>query len=283
MRKQRKMTLNDITERLRTAGVDSPFHDAAMLLSRFTGIPEALLITMRDRDFDVPGLAGAVSERAGRRPLQYILGEWEFCGLRFAVDETCLIPRQDSEVIAEYAAAHLSPAGRVLDLCTGSGCILGAVMKLSGCSDGTAVEISPEACVTAGKNLAALGLRCRVMEGDIREDVLPEGDTYDVITANPPYIAPDELPGLQPELSFEPLSALTDGEDGMSLICAAVHNYKKHLAPGGVMVVEHGAGQAQKVSALATAEGLSYEPLKDYGGNTRGAALRRTGKGGDPE
>ena len=268
------MTVRDISLRLKEAGIPDHMYESRLLMSFFSGKSTASLLADPGFDLSSEELETAVRRRCGRYPLQYIIGSWEFCGLTFEVDENCLIPRQDTEVIVEYALKTAGPDSEVLDLCTGTGCILASVLKLSGNFRGTAVELLPGAAAVAGRNFSRLGLDCRLITGDIRRDLLGPGDMFDIITCNPPYIDIKEMPSLQPELAFDPESALTDGGDGLSLIEAAVSNYSPHLKSTGVMVIEHGYDQSEKVSAIARRHGLESEVILDYGGRKRGAALR---------
>ncbi len=275
------MTLDGIARRLTEAGIgaDDARHEALLLLARFTGRSPAVLLADRGWDSDAPELPDAVERRAAREPLQYILGEWDFCGLTLRVDRRCLIPRADTEVVAERAARLLPEGGRFLDLCTGSGCIAAAVCALSADrhTAGTALELDPATADLARENLAALGFagRCSVVTADLRADPFG-GALFDVIVSNPPYVTAEEMKETAPELAWEPRIALTDEGDGLSLIAAILGGYRKHLAPGGVMLVEHGWRQADAVRHLAEAEGYAYSPLRDYGGRIRAAEMRRT-------
>jgi release factor glutamine methyltransferase len=273
------MTLTTIAERLREAGIapDDARHEAMLLLAHLTGLSPAALLADRGRDFDSPALLDAVERRAAREPLQYILGAWDFCGLTLRVDRRCLIPRPDTEVVAERAAELLPVNGRFLDLCTGSGCIAAAVCALSADrhTSGMALELDPDTADLARENLAALGFadRCPVVTADLRDDPCGE-EVFDVIVSNPPYVTAEEMAGLAPELAWEPRIALTDGGDGLTLIRAILRRYRKHLAPGGVLLIEHGWQQADAVRAMAEAEGYAYAAITDYGGNVRAGELR---------
>ena len=275
------MTADEIARRLREAGIEDARREAMLLIERFAGVPFARILADRGRDYGSPELASAAEKRAGRFPLQYILGEWSFCGLPFRVTEDCLIPRADTEILAERAAALLPRGGRFLDLCTGSGCVAGAVLHLTEDrnTSGLAVELVPETAALARENLASLGLsaRCEVLTGDLRDgdSLLPPGERYDVIVSNPPYVTAEEMNGLEPELYREPRIALTDGGDGLSLIRAIVEVYPDRLAPGGVLLIEHGWRQAEAVRAIAEAAGLTAVPLRDYGGRVRAAEMRK--------
>ena len=277
------MTLDGIARVLRDAGIPDARHEAVLLVERYEGESRAKILADRavGREYMSPALAAAVEKRRTRYPLQYIFGEWEFMGLPFRVTENCLIPRADTEVIAERAASLLPENGRFLDLCTGSGCIAGALCRLTEDrrTTGAAVELVPETAELARENLAALGYsdRCAVLTGDLSlaDGLFPAGDTFDVIVSNPPYVTADEMASLEPELAFEPRVALTDGGDGLSLIRAILALYGKRLRPGGAMVIEHGWRQGEAVRRMAEEYGYAYASVLDYGGNTRGAELRK--------
>ena len=275
------MTLDEIARCLGRAGIGDARQEAMLLIERFERVPFSRILADRGRDYVSPELAAAAEKRAGRYPLQYILGRWEFCGLSFRVTEDCLIPRPDTEILAERAAELLPPGGRFLDLCTGSGCIAGAVLHLTADRDtvGRAVELVPETAEVARENLGSLGFsgRCEVLTGDLRDGdgLLPPGERYDVIVSNPPYVTAEEMEDLEPELHREPRIALTDGGDGLSLIREITRRYPDRLKPGGVLLIEHGWRQADSVRAIAEGAGLTYAPLRDYGGNIRAAEMRK--------
>ncbi len=269
------MTLFEITRVLNEAGIESARGEALMLIEFFEKVPRSRAVAEPGADYSSAELIAAVEKRATRYPLQYIFGEWEFCGLTFAVDESCLIPRSDTEIIAEEAARNLPAGGRLLDLCTGSGCIAAAVLGMTEGTTAVAVELFHDTASAARRNMERLGFRarCEVIEGDLRSVPLAEGDLFDVITANPPYIARDEMPALEPELSFEPRAALTDGGDGLSLYADIIGLYRSRLRSGGVMLLEHGYKQADAVCRIAEHFGMNHETLVDYSGNPRAAKL----------
>lgn len=272
------MNLSEIIKTLTDAGInqsDASF-EARTLVSCITGVPQARILADPDRDYDSAELAEAVACRAQRYPLQYIVGEWEFCGLVIKVNETCLIPRADTEIVAERAIGLMPDNGRYLDLCTGSGCIAAAVLEYTKDknSSGYAVELCHDTADTARGNIASLALddRCTVVEGDASGDLFPD-ETFDIITANPPYVTREEMTCLEPELSFEPRIALTDEKDGLSLIREIVRVYGRKLNPGGRMIIEHGASQAESVERIAAEFGMKYKKLVDFGGNDRAAEI----------
>ncbi len=265
------MTRREIQKRLAEAGIVDARGEGDLLISRCTGVTPAQILANPTADYDSEALAKAVARRCTHYPLQYLFGEWEFYGLTLTVSEDCLIPRPDTEILVEEAIRHLPEGGKMLDLCTGSGCIAAAVLRNVPGAVGLAVDVSPGAAAMAEKNLRRHGLllRCPVMLGDVREDCLPPGSMFDVITANPPYITAAEMAELEPELSYEPEIALTDGGDGLSLICGILKNYTPHLRPGGVMLIEHGWRQADAVREMFRQYGMESRTLRDYGGNDR--------------
>ncbi|MBR5311479.1 MAG: peptide chain release factor N(5)-glutamine methyltransferase [Clostridia bacterium] len=266
------MTLSEIAKKLSLAGIEDHGCEAALLVCHFMNISRAVLLADgRTKDYSSPALEKAVEKRCTRYPLQYIIGKWEFFGLEFEVNENCLIPRPDTEILCEEAIRLLKPNGKLLDLCTGSGCIAAAVLHAGKNTVGIAVELYPETAALAEKNIKNLGLadRCRVITGDACTDLFPDDEKFDVITANPPYVTADEMNSLEPELDAEPSHALTDGGDGLSIIEAIVRIYSRHLVRDGVMLIEHGASQADAVKRIAEENGLSCRCIKDYGGNDR--------------
>lgn len=265
------MTLSEITKKLADAGIESARHEALVLIEAFEHVPRSRAIADFEADYTSEALISAVERRATRYPLQYILGEWEFCGLTFHVDENCLIPRPDTEILVEAAVRAMPKGGRLLDLCTGSGCVACAVLSMTdGSVTAAAVELMHGTAKLARRNVERLGLaeRCRVIEADLRDDV-PEGESFDVITANPPYISTEEMLTLEAELSFEPRVALTDEGDGLSLYEDIIRIYKDRLKPGGVMLLEHGYTQAEAVRKIALRHGMTCETLRDLAGNAR--------------
>ena len=277
------MTVRQITALLAGAGIDDAGWESLLLAEHFTGRSRSLWRADMDTDIPAPALTEAVQKRMTRYPLQYILGTWEFMGLSFLVREGCLIPRPDTEILAEAAIAEAKKRKgtvRVLDLCTGSGCILAPVLHYCPNTQGTAVDLYPDALMTAEANFVRLGLaeRTVLLSGDVRKDIFPKDVQFDLILSNPPYVTAEEMTALEPELSYEPSTALTDGGDGLSLYKAILENYLPHLAEDGVILFEHGAAQSEAVLTLGKACGLLGTALYDYGNHPRCALLRRETK-----
>ncbi len=229
---------------------------------------------LRRRYFDL------LEERAAGRPLQYILGTAEFMGVSLMVDESVLIPRQDTELLAEEAFRALSDPlrfpgrPRVLDLCTGSGALAIAVAKGIPNARVAAADLSAQALELARRNAAAAGVAGSIefYQGDLFEPL--EGKTaYDLILSNPPYIATAVIDTLAVEVrAHEPRMALDGGPDGLSVIRRILGEAPRRLKPGGLLLMEIGYDQAEAVKALALGEGKPFAEgriLRDLGGNHR--------------
>lgn len=269
-----------LIETLSRAGIDEAADEAALLLDRFAGVSRVSLMTDRDRVYDVPDLDAAVARRIERYPLQYILGEWEFFGLPFTVDERCLVPRPDTECLVEQAIRLIPAGGRFADLCTGSGCIAVATLAKRPDLTATALELYPETLALATKNAADNGVSSRftplcadLLNGGV--EALSSHAPLDAILSNPPYIPTKVIDGLSPEVHHEPFAALDGGEDGLIFYRAILQNYTGLLKPGGQILLEIGYDQADALRELC-AEFLpncTVRILRDLGGNDRVAHI----------
>lgn len=217
---------------------------------------------------------GWVERRANREPIQYILGTQEFLGLEFRVTPDVLIPRLDTEVLVEVAVAHLRGmevvAPRIADIGTGSGAIAVGVAHLLPGAQVVAVDLSPAALAVARANAERLGVADRVAfrQGDLLAPLT--GERLAAILSNPPYIPAAEMPGLDPEVrEFEPQLALTPGGDGLECYRRLVAGAPDLLAPGGLLAVEVGIGQAQAVAGLFRDAGLAVQVHLDTAGIER--------------
>ena len=261
-------------ERLNTLGIPDAEKEAELLITSGLGIERVTLYR------DNPGLSEKNSQkleqmlarRQRREPIQYILGEVEFYGLRIRVGPGVLIPRPETELLVEEVLRRLSarPAPRVLELCAGSGCVALAVARALPGSSVLATEISVDALRRAEGN-AALNKISNVtfLQGSLFEPV--EGEKFDAVLSNPPYVKTGELEGLAPEISdWEPLTALDGGEDGLHFYRELIPQAGEYLSPGGVLIVEMGAALATGVAEIAEEAGLRpLEPLRDWGGCDR--------------
>ena len=195
-----------------------------------------------------------LDRRAAGEPVQYILGAADFMGLRFEVTPDVLIPRQDTETLAEAALIDLRgrPGGpALLDLCAGSGCVGLSLASLAPDARVTLSDISREALDVVKRNAHALGVRVELRHGDLFAAV--GRDRFDVIASNPPYIPRQQLSELQREVRFEPQLALDGGADGLDFYRRIAQDAGSHLNAGGSIYLEVGVGQAEAVLALLKA------------------------------
>ena len=246
---------------LTAVGCEDSAFDARCLLEDLGGMP-------RGGAADDTPLTGpqtetldtALAQRIAGRPLQYILGQWDFLTLTLQVGEGVLIPRPDTELLCETAARWLQgkSAPRVLDLCAGTGCVGLGVASLTPGAAVTAVELSEDALPYLQENVRRYpALDVTVRQGDVLADwdAYPAG--WDAILSNPPYIPTGDLPGLQREVRHEPTMALDGSADGLRFYRVIAEHWCRKLAPGGFCAVEVGIGQAADVAALFAAAGLA--------------------------
>lgn len=248
--------LADGAGRLAAAGIERPRLEARLLLAHAAGLTTATLLRDLRQPVLAPGYANLIARRAAREPLAYLTGTREFWSLPFQVSPDTLIPRGDSETLVEAAlAAHPAP-GRVLDLGTGTGCLLLAVLHERRGAWGIGVDIAPAAARLAASNAARLGLAGRT--AFLCADwAAPLDGQFDLVLSNPPYVAAPELPSLMPEVGmWEPRWALDGGEDGLDAYRTLAAILPGLLAPGGVAVLELGLEQAEAVASLALDNGM---------------------------
>lgn len=258
-------------------GASSPRLDAELLLGLALGVGRIALIVDAERPLAKEELARYRALHQRRRagePVAYLRGEREFWGRVFRVDARVLVPRPDTEVLVEVALARTASAslgGRVLDLCTGSGCVAVTIARERPTNRVWATDVSAHALAVARENALRLGApQIAFFEGDLF-DALPKEARFELITANPPYIREDELPTLSVDVrAFEPKLALVSGADGLDLMRRLVREAPAHLAPGGVLAVELGCDQGDAVEALFAAAGfIEVARRRDYSGLDR--------------
>lgn len=212
-----------------------------------------------------------IAIRAKHVPLQYITGEQEFMGLTFKVSENVLIPRQDTECLVEEVMRDLHDGMRILDMCTGSGCILLSLLHYSNDCTGVGADISEKALETAAENAVCLGITedtVRFVQSNLFERITGK---FDRIISNPPYIPSDVIPTLMEEVkTYEPMGALDGGIDGLTFYRRIVEEGRKHLCRGGKLYFEIGYDQAEDVSRLLQEAGFTeVETVKDLAGLDR--------------
>ena len=255
------------------AGIESPRLTIELLLAHVLQKKRLELYLEFERELDDPTLERLremVKRRVAGEPVQYITGEAEFCGLKFAVDQRVLIPRPETELLVQTVAERRP--GTIMDVGTGSGCIAVALAKKLTEAQITGIDASPEALEVAVENVKRHGLEknVRLLMGDLLE-ALPDSFAADAIVSNPPYIASGELAKLPREVKdFEPVRALVAGEDGLEVIRRLVDEAKRFLSPTGFVALEIGAGQRAAVEQLFV--GANYEVaqvLNDLQGHER--------------
>lgn len=274
---------------LREAGIEDSRREARLLLAHALGsTTEALL---REPRAEVPAetaglFRSLLARRAGREPMAQITGRAGFWTLDLEVSPHTLVPRADSEALIEALMASGVRPRRILDLGTGTGCLLLAALAEFPEAQGVGIDLVPDAAALAARNAARNGLggRGKFLAGRWADAIFSR---FDVILSNPPYIESGAIAGLMPEVSrHEPVSALDGGTDGLDAYRAILTQLPRLLTPAGIAVLELGEGQGPAVSALADAVGLrTLGGRKDLGGITRALILSLQQKpvGGTPD
>lgn len=250
----------------REVGIPDPEVDAALLLSHVTGQPplSLRLDTVSVLSEDVLARFDAlVARRLTRQPLQYLLHTQPFLGRDFYVDERVLIPRPETELLAERAIAALRriPNPTALDLCCGSGALAISMALEMPSAQIHAADLSPDALSVTAKNAALLGASILLHQGDLFAAV--PNLLFDVIVSNPPYIPSQDCKVLQAEVLREPMMALDGGADGLDFYRRIAAEAPRFLRPGGVLLLEVGDGEAEAVASLLTAF-ETVETHEDY-------------------
>ncbi len=265
------MRYQEICRRLQEAGIEYAEHEARLLLEELCGSFEV------EREYTLPALDEAVEKRCRRYPLQYILGKWWFARCEFEVNEHCLVPRPDTELLVELGQKLLPEGALFADLCTGSGCIAVSILDLRPDTAADAYELYPETLALAARNAVRnhVAERFTPIHGDVLEEGLLGEKRYDAIFSNPPYIRSEVIDGLEKEVLQEPKAALDGGEDGLLFYRVILAHFANNLKDGGFFLFEIGYDQGEDLKALAALHGFSCEIKKDFGGNDRAALLYR--------
>lgn len=262
--------------RLGEADIEEAELDARLLLEFVCGTDRNTLLVHGERDVseeEYGRYCGLIERRAAHVPLQHLTGEQDFMGLTFLVNKDVLVPRQDTEVLVEEAMKHLHDGMRILDLCTGSGCILLSLLHYSNDCEGVGVDLSARALSVAGKNYEIQrtqrpDMKARFLEGNLFEGL---EDRFDMIVSNPPYIKTDVIDTLMPEVrEYEPVMALDGGTDGLAFYRRIAGNAGAYLNGGGMLFFEIGCEQAADVCKIMEAAGFrEVEVVKDFAGLDR--------------
>lgn len=256
---------------LADAGIIDAKNDAWLLLAMACKVDHTYYYVHMDEELlpeQQDEYSMVVRKRAEHVPLQYITGEQEFMGLPFKVNSNVLIPRQDTETLVEEALKIVRPGMKVLDMCTGSGCILISILKNVTGVEGAGYDISKQALIVAKENAKLNNVTATFERSDLFDNVI---EKYDIIVSNPPYIRTEEISNLMPEVAhFEPISALDGKEDGLYFYRKIVAGCKEYLNTEGTILFEIGYDQGAVVSEmLEMADFREVRVIKDLAGNER--------------
>lgn len=279
------MTYGDLYRRgkmlLTEVGIGEAGLESRLLLEHVCGTCRNDLLVHEEEQVDTEKemvYEELIRQRRTRIPLQHLTGVQEFMGLTFSVNEHVLIPRQDTEILVEEVLRNLHDGMRVLDLCTGSGCILISLLHYSNHCTGVGTDLSEEAlAVAVGNGERLLGNIPEEQEGFggirfLRSNLFEHVEgKFDVIVSNPPYIRRDVIPTLMPEVrEYEPMMALDGGEDGLDFYRTIIRESKNYLYGGGMLFLEIGYDQKEEVASLMRQAGFrEVETVKDYAGLDR--------------
>ncbi len=269
---------------LAARGVGSPRLDAELIVAHALDVDRVKLYLDLDRPLspsELGSIRSLVARRRKREPIAYLRGRREFYGRDMLVSPAVLVPRPETETLVERALERLDaerPA-RVLDLCTGSGCVGVTLLAERPRIRATLTDLSTEALAIAEQNAAKHGVldRATIAHGDLYDALAAGEPPFDVVVANPPYLAPAERAGLEPDVrDFEPAMALFAPDDGLALVEAIARGSVEHVAPGGYVLLEIGASQGEAARGRLIAAGLvDVRVYPDLGGRARVVEGRR--------
>lgn len=256
---------------LTEAGIEEAKSDTLLLLDAICHVSRNDILIHGEIEVDEESVSvykDALQKRCMRIPLQHITGVQNFMGLDFMVNEHVLIPRFDTEILVEEVMKELHDGFSILDMCTGSGCILLSLLRYSNDCIGVGADISKDALEVAKKNQDALGLSASFIESNLFENI---SGKFDIIVSNPPYIRTDVIPTLMEEVRVhEPVLALDGMEDGLYFYRKIIAESPEYLQKGGMLFFEIGYDQGQAVSRLLEESGFKeIKVVKDYAGLDR--------------
>ncbi len=257
--------------KLQAADIEEYKLDARLLLEHVCGTDAGFLFAHGDSEVSADKESGyqeMIARRAKREPLQHITGKQCFMGLDFKVSPDVLIPRPDTEILVECALKELHDGMRVLDMCTGSGCILLSLLKYSNDCEGVGADISERALKIASENAKDLGIEATFVQSDLFAAVVGR---FDILVSNPPYISTCEIEELEPEVrDHDPFIALNGHENGLYFYERIIKECSGHLNRGAYVFFEIGPEQGRDVSGLLREAGFKeIEVFKDLAGLAR--------------
>lgn len=258
---------------LETAGIGEAGLDARLLLEDICGTDRNTLLVHGGREVgekELEAYRQGIRQRKNHIPLQYITGKQEFMGLEFKVNPNVLIPRQDTEILVEEVMRRMHDGMHLLDMCTGSGCVLLSLLHYSNGCSGLGSDLSAGALEVATENAERLGIRAEFRQSDLFGGI--EG-RFDILVSNPPYIPTGEIGNLMPEVRREPFTALDGMEDGLYFYRRMIQESPAYLNGGAFVLFEIGYNQGEAVKELMVSGGFrEVEIIKDFAGLDRVAA-----------
>ena len=272
-----EMQVRDVIRVCLGAGIENASYEVKCLYKRFGGISSSIIFG--DEVSRSPELYYAIKRRLGREPFSYIMGDVGFYNECYITTPAVLVPRQDTEILVDYAVKNLRHGARFLDICTGSGCVAISVLKNTERTTALAIDISRDAVEVAEKNreLNLGDSGAERLTFDVADALTYEcGEMFDAILSNPPYIAEEVYRGLEKEIFYEPKIAFVGGgADGGDFYRDLTAKYKNNLSKDGFIAYEIGYDQGDLLRDIANREGFSCEIIKDYSGNDRVAVLKK--------
>lgn len=272
--------MSSATDKLAASNIENPETDIRLLVQHALQISHAKFVSSLNRvltDAEVKTLDGMIARRAQREPVSRIIGTRGFWKSEFKLSPQTLDPRPDSETLIEAALkyADVSPMN-ILDLGTGTGCLLLSLLQEYPKATGLGIDISEEAAATARENAVALNLADRASFLATDWNDWQASAPFDLVISNPPYIAPEEMAGLEPEVTkYDPVTALVGGEDGLECYRSIAALLPRALKRGGLVVLEIGHMQAEAVkSILALSDIAVIQTLTDFGGSDRAVVAK---------
>ena len=251
---------NNCKRELEKAGIEDYVFESKQIIKHITGYSNAQILqkyTENLTEYQENNLTAIIKQRLVRYPLQYIIGKWNFFGREFFVGPGVLIPRSDTETLMDVCLEFLKTKENpdVIDLCAGTGCIGITLKGEVPESRVTLVEKFDEALFYTERNVKHNGVDVKIVKGDVIEGAESEGK-YDLIVSNPPYITDLDMKSHQPEVKFEPETALCGGEDGLVFYKSITEKYKASLKDGGMLAFEVGVNQAESVKQILIENGF---------------------------